>query len=293
MGRITHTQKIGHSREKHALERGHILILTGWPFFPPVAQQAQNIDRQHDVAILAPLRLHDADDLFIAINITNLEPHDLARTHPAAISQRQHHARLKVWGYRKDADDLLFAQDQRHLHRLFKVENLSHEIMTPKGHTEQEFNARHGLFARADADAALHQMLLEILHVIRRRCLRRPPEPSRKPLAGAQVATLGRRADCALAYPRSCGHEAVSSGWCVECSWENPLSIEAKSPQPTAHTQLHKTRNKSHLSTTPKTSAISRSDLVLEPLLTDVVTSIKGGFDEMRQSGAIVIGSLG
>jgi hypothetical protein len=30
-----------------------------------------------------------------------------------------------------------------------------------------------------------------------------------------------------------------------------------------------------------------------EPLLTDGVTSIKGGFNEMRQSGAIVIGSLG
>ncbi|MFQ3254688.1 MAG: hypothetical protein ACI9U6_002995, partial [Loktanella salsilacus] len=42
-------------------------------------------------------------------------------------------------------------------------------------------------------------------------------------------------------------------------------SIEAKSPRQTAHTQLHKTRNKSQLSATPETSALSRSDLVLEP----------------------------
>jgi hypothetical protein len=47
----------------------------------------------------------------------------------------------------------------------------------------------------------------------------------------------------------------MSSGWCVECSWENPLSIEAKSPRPTAHTRHHKTRNKSQIGTTSKTSA--------------------------------------
>jgi len=46
------------------------------------------------------------------------------------------------------------------------------------------------LVARADADAALDQMLLEILHIIRRRCLWWPAQPCRKTLTRAQVAGL-------------------------------------------------------------------------------------------------------
>ena len=159
------------SGEKHALGRGHVLVLTGGAFGPPRAQQAQNVRRKHDVAILAPFRLHDADDLLIAINIADLEPHDVACAQPAAIGQRQHHPCLKAGGHGQDALDFLLTENQRYLYRLFKVKNLSHEIMTPKGHAEQEFNARHRLVARADAGAALDQMLLEILHIIRRRRL--------------------------------------------------------------------------------------------------------------------------
>ncbi|MBL4811371.1 MAG: hypothetical protein JKX69_03190 [Rhodobacteraceae bacterium] len=69
--------------------------------------------------------------------------------------------------------------------------------------------------------------------------------------------------DCALTYPQSCAHEGALLVSVVECSWEYPLSIEAKSPRPTAHTQPHKTRNKSQITSTPKTSAISRSELGL------------------------------
>jgi hypothetical protein len=61
--------------------------------------------------------------------------------------------------------------------------------------------------------------------------------------------------DCALTYPQSCAREGALLEWTAECSWENPLSIEAKSPRSTAHTQHLKSRNKSHLSATPKTSA--------------------------------------
>jgi hypothetical protein len=61
--------------------------------------------------------------------------------------------------------------------------------------------------------------------------------------------------DCALTYPQSCACEGVSLVWNAECSWEYPLSAEAKSPRSTAHTQLHKKRNKSLLNATPATSA--------------------------------------
>ncbi|GAW35870.1 hypothetical protein RA2_02938 [Roseovarius sp. A-2] len=60
---------------------------------------------------------------------------------------------------------------------------------------------------------------------------------------------------CALSYPRSCVREAVSSVWNAECSCENPLSTEAKSPRSTANSQLHNPRNKSRLRATHVTSA--------------------------------------
>ena len=84
----------------------------------------------------------------------------------------------------------------------------------------------------------LNQMLLKILHI----------NPASQSLASARAKPQNacRRAsdwtgmqgrDCALTYSaihaRTKGVSLVSV---VECSWENPLSIEAKSPQPTAHT---------------------------------------------------------
>ena len=44
--------------------------------------------------------------------------------------------------------------------------------------------------------------------------------------------------------------------WNAECSSECPLSIEAKSPRPTAHTRHQNPRNKSRVNATPTTSAI-------------------------------------
>ena len=71
--------------------------------------------------------------------------------------------------------------------------------------------------------------------------------------------------DCALTYPQSFAHEGASLVSVVECSWEDPLSIEAKSPRPTAHTRHQNPRNIFLPTATADTSAISRSDLVLGP----------------------------
>ena len=136
------------------------------------------------------LRLDDADDLLGAVNITDLEPDDFTRAHAAAISQRQHHARLQIGGHRQNALDLLLAQHQRHLDRLLQTEDLGHQVVPSKRHAKQEFDASHGLIAGADARAGLHQMPLEIPHIIRCGRLGRAPEPSRKTLAGAQVTGL-------------------------------------------------------------------------------------------------------
>ena len=55
------------------------------------------------------------------------------------------------------------------------MENLGHQIVTPQGHVEQKLDACHRLVSGADADAALDQMLLEILHIVWRGRLWRAP----------------------------------------------------------------------------------------------------------------------
>lgn len=176
--------------EENPLGARHACILAGGAFGPPFAQQAQNICGQHHVAILAALGLHDADDVLGAIDVANAQPDNFARTHPAAIGKRQHHARLKARCHGQDAFNLIAAQDKRYLHRLLEAENLGHKIVPSQGDPEQKLHPGHRAIARADAGAGLNQMLLEIADVIWLRCLWRTPKPGRKPLARPQVSDL-------------------------------------------------------------------------------------------------------
>ena len=72
-------------------------------------------------------------------------------------------------------------------------------------------------------------------------------------LKAAVRCDANRQPQCGQALNRSA--IGASSVWNAECSSENPLSTEAKSPRPTAHTQHLKPRNKSRFNATPATSA--------------------------------------
>ena len=183
--------------EKHAIGSGHAPVVDGRAFGPPHAQQAQDIHGQHDIAILAALRLHDADDILFAVDVADLETDDLARAQTASVGQRQHHARLQPWRHGQDAPDLIAAQHKGHLDWLPEVEHLGRQVMPAQGDPEQKLDPGHRLVAGADTRPALDQMQLEVLHVIRCRSLRRSPEPGRKPFAGSQVAGLRRRPEIA------------------------------------------------------------------------------------------------
>ena len=76
--------------EQPALLRRHALHRNGRPHLPPLPQQREHLRRQHDVAILAPLPLLDADDHLRAVDVAGSQPDDLARAQPAAIAEAQH-----------------------------------------------------------------------------------------------------------------------------------------------------------------------------------------------------------
>jgi hypothetical protein len=49
-----------------------------WARLPPLPQKREHLRRQHDVAVLAPLGLHHADDALGAVDVACLEPDHLA-----------------------------------------------------------------------------------------------------------------------------------------------------------------------------------------------------------------------
>src|SRR5664279_122098 len=70
-----------------AVFRGNAGVISARPRFPPLPQQNQDLRRQHHVSVLAALRLQDADNLLLTINITHSQPHHLAGPQPATIGE--------------------------------------------------------------------------------------------------------------------------------------------------------------------------------------------------------------
>ena len=99
-----------------ALLRRDAGVIRGRPRLPPLPQQVQDLARQHYVPILAALRLHDADDHLLTVDIAR--PRSRATSpapQPATIGECQHRSRLQARRHREDTLDLLGAQHRRQL----------------------------------------------------------------------------------------------------------------------------------------------------------------------------------
>jgi hypothetical protein len=75
-------------------------------------QQAEQILRQHDVAVLAPLGLDNANDVLRAVDVAGAQAHHLAGTQAAAIGEAEQHAKLEGLGNREQALGLVGADHQ-------------------------------------------------------------------------------------------------------------------------------------------------------------------------------------
>ena len=71
-------------------------IVTPGTHPPPLSQQTEHLVRQHHIAVLAALRLLDANDLLCFVDMLDLEPHDLARSQSAAIAEAEQDACLEA-----------------------------------------------------------------------------------------------------------------------------------------------------------------------------------------------------
>src|SRR5438874_2968798 len=176
--------------EEPALLRRHPWIVAGRPRLPPLPQQREQLGRQHDVAILATLPLHDADDHLRAVDAAGAQPNDLARAQPAAIAERQHDMHLEIARHGEQPLGLLRAHYQRQLLRLLEVVDLGGKIVPPQRDAEQKPHPRHDPVAIADAQPALDQVQLEAADVVSCRRVGRAPQKRGKAPAAVDVASL-------------------------------------------------------------------------------------------------------
>src|SRR6266478_4921041 len=61
----------------------------GGPRLPPLPQQLEDFRRQHHVPVLAALRLHDANDHLLAVDVARSQPHHLAGPQPTTIGEAE------------------------------------------------------------------------------------------------------------------------------------------------------------------------------------------------------------
>ena len=82
---------------------------------PIAAQDAEQLRRQHDVAVLAALALLDPDDHPAAVDVGDLQADHLRHAQSGGIGRRQRGAALQAWNRFQEAHDLVGAQHHRQL----------------------------------------------------------------------------------------------------------------------------------------------------------------------------------
>src|SRR5205823_14233228 len=98
--RLAGSPALGSRKQPTFLDRPLLVIARG-PYLPPLPQQIEHLGREHDVAVLAALRLLHPNDLLCAVDMLDLEPHHLAGAQAAAVAETEHHASLEAVGNRQ------------------------------------------------------------------------------------------------------------------------------------------------------------------------------------------------
>src|SRR6516165_2889332 len=163
-------------------------------------QQIEHLRREHDVAILAALRLLDANDLLCAVDVLDLEPDYLAGAQPAAIAEAEQNPDLEAAGDRQEPAHLIRAQYLRNLLRLADVIDLGRKIQLAQRYAKQKPHSGHDTVAVADAHAGLSQVQLKQTQVLACRGVRRALEKGGQALAAVDVAPLRMRIQLARVH---------------------------------------------------------------------------------------------
>ena len=137
-------------RPEHASRKQPALRL---PHAPPVAQQFEQLWRQHHVAILAALALLDADHHALAVDVRGLERHHLGRAQASAISHAERRLVLEPRRRLQETRDLLRAQNDGKLVGLADERQMARDIGPAERHTEEKPQPGNGVVHAGRRDA--------------------------------------------------------------------------------------------------------------------------------------------
>ena len=173
---------------------------------PVGAQDAQQLRREHDVAVLAALALLDADHHAAAVDVGDLEADRLRGAQARRIGRGQRGAVLQARHRLEEAHDLVGAQHHRQLAAARAHTGSARASRPAERHAIEEAQGADRLVQRRPRHPAGHQMHLKGAHVLETEPLRRAAEKPAELRHGMDVGSLRRRRQIADAScPRSCG----------------------------------------------------------------------------------------
>jgi hypothetical protein len=148
----------------------HDTLLT--PDFPPLAQQGQQICREHGIAIPTTLAALDPEQHAFAVDVANLERRDLGHTQASAVGDREGRLMLEAGGRVKQSQDLVPAQHHRQVARMRHPDQPACQVGPVDGVREEEPQRRHNAVHGWRRHAGIALFDLKPAHVIRRRRIR-------------------------------------------------------------------------------------------------------------------------
>ena len=122
---------------------------------------AQELRREHDVAVLAALALLDPDHHPLAVDVGNLQENDFRHAQSSGIDRGQRGAALEARDRLQKAHHLVGAQHDRQLARLTRIGDAFRHRGLAERHAIEEPQRADNLVQRRPRDPHCNQMNLE------------------------------------------------------------------------------------------------------------------------------------
>ena len=160
--------------------RGEIGLIFGLPgnshplgpgLAPVVPQKIEQIGRQHDLAILPPLALHDMDEHPVAIDIAGGEIANLGGSQTCAVGNAERGAVLEPGPgcYRQKLRNFLGAEHRGQFARLRAELHVSLHLLATTGHREKEAQGGDAGIVDRGRDPGIRHVKLVCAKLFRRR----------------------------------------------------------------------------------------------------------------------------
>jgi hypothetical protein len=164
------------------------------PGEPPIAaQNPQELRRQHDVAVLAPLALLDPDHHPTAVDVGDLEHHHFRHAQAGGVNRSERDAALQARDRLQEAHHLVGAQHHRQLLRLARVSDALRNRRLAERHPVEKAQRADDLVQRRPRNPGRHQMDLEGMDLVQAEAIRRPPKMPAELRNRMEIGSLRRR----------------------------------------------------------------------------------------------------